>query len=256
MHSGTSVYASNTPPDGLRNMPRIFSRILDGEEVQLSKWALQRTDIAESFALDHFQSMFFQLSLAQCFGTGFLTDWPVHIKFLKQLSFNLPRAERDHAIENQLTCLVPYAAELQPKEILKLRKAEEEAFVGFRAALAKAVDEYRNNYGSFTKADAKALFADVIKPKLSKLEVRINKARRSLIKGTVRKTLAYTAAISAGLYLGFLPQELVGLASALGLTKILADLTEDAMNRSDIEETVRDHDMYFLWRLQKLAKSK
>ena len=252
---GTACWVDNFPPNGLKDMPRIFAKILKGQEVHLSHWALRRTDCAEHIASLHHESIFFELSLAQCLGTGFLTEIPAHIEFLKNMSYSPPGIERDFAIEKYLTCLVPFTKELNLSEILKLRKGEEESFLIFKAALAEAVDEYRKNYDVFSEADAKAVYADVIKPKLAKLQARIQKSRRLLIKGTTRKVLAWTAAISAGLYTGFLPQGLAAAAAGLGLTKVLADFTEDLMNKSDTEDAVRDHDMYFLWKLQKKVRS-
>ena len=151
---------------------------------------------------------------------------------------------------------MPFAKELKPSEILKMRQRDEDAFTLFKAALANAVAEYKRNYGTFTEADAKALYSDVIRPKLAKLEARIQKSRRSLVKGTTRTVLAWTGAISAGLYCGFLPEGLVAAAAALGLTKVLADFTKDLMNRSDTLEPVRDQDMYFLWRLKRRGRSR
>ena len=253
---GCLIQVSDTPPPGLQRMPRILGRVQRGEKVSLSRWASRRVAFAEHLADRHHQSILFELTLAQCLGTGFLTDMPVHIRFLKSLHLNPHGAERDSAIERHLTALVPFAKELKPSEILKMRQRDEDAFTLFKAALANAVAEYKRNYGTFTEADAKALYSDVIRPKLAKLEARIQKSRRSLVKGTTRTVLAWTGAISAGLYCGFLPEGLVAAAAALGLTKVLADFTKDLMNRSDTLEPVRDQDMYFLWRLKRRGRSR
>lgn len=253
LHDGGAGLISKTPPLGLQDVPRIFSRVQNGEEVQLSNWAMRRVGYAEYLADEHHASIFFELIVAQSLGTNFLTEMPAHIRFLKNLSLNPVNAERDLAIERHLTCLVPFAKELRPSEILKLRKGDEEAFCVFRASLADAVVEYKRNYGCFTEADARALYSDVIRPRLAKLEATVKKSRRMLIKGTTRTVMAYTATISAGLYFGFAPEGLVAAAAALGLTKVLAGLAEDAMQRSDTAEAIRDQDMYFLWKLQKKA---
>lgn len=253
---GNACYMKEEPLPGLRDMPRIQARVDRGEKVTLSPWALHKTGYAGYLAHMHHRSIFFELAMAQCLGTGFLTEMPVHIRFLKDLSLAPPNVERDLDVERHLTSLVPFAKELTPSEILRLRKQDEDAFVLFKAALANAVEEYRRNYGSFSEKDAKALYADVIKPELSRLEVRIQKARRSLIKGTTRKVLAWTAAISAGVYTGFVPQGLLAAAAALGLVKVLADFTENLMKNSDTTESVRDHDMYFLWRVKKQGRAK
>jgi len=256
LYHGATCLIREEPPYALKNMPRIFDRVQKGDKIHLSRWALHRIGLAKNIANMHYQNIFFELILAQCLGTGFLTDMPIHIELLKNLSQNPVCAERDLAIEKHLTCLVPFAKELNPLEILKLRNEDEDAFILFKASLADAVNEYKKNYGTFSESDAKALYCDVIRPKLCQLEARIQKSRRMLIKGTTRKVLAWTAAISAGLYFGFLPQGLRAAATALGLTKILADLTEYAMTKSDIKESIRDQDMYFLWKIKQKIQSR
>lgn len=178
---------------------------------------------------------------------------PLHVQFLKKLSSVPPWVERDALVERHLTCLVPFLKELSPAEILQVREKEEDAFILFKSALAEAIDEYRKNYGRFEEADARALYSDILRPKLTELKSKVSKARRSLIKGTTRKVIALTGSISFGVYTGFLPQGLAAAAAALGLVKVLADFTEALMTMSDIEESARGHNMYFLWKIEKMA---
>jgi len=217
---------------------------------------LRKIGYAEYLSYEHYQSIIFGLTLSQCLQTGFLTEMPLHVEFLKQFSSTSPRIERDMLIEKHLTCLVPFLKELSPAEILKVRENEEDSFILFKSAIAEAVDEYRKNYGKFNEADAKALYSDVLRPKLAELENKVGKARRLLIKGSYRKILAWTGAISFGVYMGLLPQGLAAAAAFFGLTEVLADFTEELMNKSDINESARGHNMYFLWRLKKMSRSK
>jgi hypothetical protein len=256
LEHGFSGTYSNKPFSFFKKMPCILARIKKGETIHLSKKELRKIGYAEHLTDMNYQSIIFGLTLAQCLKTGFLTEMPLHVEFLKQFSFTSPRIERDMLIEKHLTCLVPFLKELSPTEILKIRENEEDSFVLFKSAITEAVDEYRKNYGKFNEADAKALYSDVLRPKLAELENKVGKARRLLIKGSCRKILAWTGAISFGVYMGLLPQGLAAAAAFLGLTKVLADFTEGLMNKSDINESARGHNMYFLWRLKKMSRSK
>ncbi|MGA2091983.1 MAG: hypothetical protein ABSH16_01055 [Sedimentisphaerales bacterium] len=247
---------SDEPFSFLKKMPHILARIKNGDTIHLSKNNLRKIGYAEYLTDMHYQSIIFGLTLSQCLQTGFLTEMPLHVEFLKQFSSTSPRIERDMLIEKHLTCLVPFLKELSPTEILKLRENEEDSFILFKAAITEAVEEYRRNYEKFNEADAKALYSDVLRPKLAELENKVGKGRRSLIKGSRRKILAWTYAISFGVYMGLLPEGLAAAAAFLGLTKVLADFTEGLMNKSDIDESARGHSMYFLWRLKKMSRSK
>jgi hypothetical protein len=86
----------------------------------------------------------------------------------------------------------------------------------FKSALAEAIDEYRSNYGHFGEADARALYSDVLQPRIAELDLKVRKARRSLIKGSMRDVLAWTGAIAFGIYAGFVPEGLAAAATALG----------------------------------------
>ena len=214
---GYSGLLSEKPPPNLDTMPRIYERVQKGETVHLSKWASRRIGFPEYLASYHYRSIIFELSIAQCLRTGFLTDMPLHVQFLKELSSLSHNVERDMLVERHLTCFVPFLKELSPADILKVREKEENAFILFKTALAEAIDEYRKNYGRFDEADARSLYADVLRPSLAELESKVAKARRLLIKGTVSKVLAWTGAISFGVFTGFLPQGLAAAAAALGL---------------------------------------
>lgn len=256
LEHGFHATISETPPRYLAKMPRISARVRKGESVHLSKRALRNSGIASDFASDHCWSIVSELTLAAWLKTAILTEMPLHVALIKQLSSRPLVVERDLLVEKHLRCLVPFLKELSPAEILKIRESENDSFIFFKSALAQAIDEYRKNYGRFDEADARALYSDILRPRLTELESKLGKARRSLIKGSVRKVLAWTGAISFGVYTGLLPQGLAAVAAALGLTKIFADFTEDLMSKSDIEESARGHKMYFLWKIKKMTRSK
>ncbi|MHB0938779.1 MAG: hypothetical protein ACYC6A_20470 [Armatimonadota bacterium] len=173
---GATNFGANHFINILQKMPRVIDRIHMGEDVKLSRTAIKRIGLVKSLAQEHFNSIFFELILAQSLGTSFLTEMPVHIEFIKSLYLTHPNIEREAAIEKNLSCIVPFVNELNLSEIIKLRESEEDSFILFKSALAKAVEEYKKNYGAFTEAEAHALYHDLIRPELAKLELCINKS--------------------------------------------------------------------------------
>ena len=62
-------------------------------------------------------------------------------------------------------------------------------------------------------------------------------------------------AISFGIYSGFIPADLIAAAKLLGMGKVAADFLKSAMERADTTASIREEEMYFLWRVRQAAKS-
>ena len=157
--------------------------------------------------------------------------------------------------QRYLTSVVPFAGDVDISDVLKLREREPEAFILYRQALTKAIREVRDKKGTFRERDAQQLYSDVIEPNLARLDAGIVAAKRGLRKSVRRNILGWTAALSFGVYAGFVSKDLAAIAGALGLTKVIADLANLAMTKSDGEEAIRSEEMYFLWKMRKSAHS-
>jgi hypothetical protein len=94
-----------------------------------------------------------------------------------------------------MSAIVPIANDLNIANILKLRKREYDSFITFRSCLRKAAKEYGNANGVITINDAKNIYGSYIEPELSKLNKKVLKAKRDLIKDTRRELLGWAGVI-------------------------------------------------------------
>lgn len=187
-------------------------------------------------------------------GTMFLTERALDIELLRQLSADTSIEQRNRLLQKYLTCIVPFIDSVHPIDLVKLRQGEEASFILFRHALTRAIDEYKGQKAELTERDAKSIYGDIIQPQLARLDSKVNSARRNLIKKTTAQIAGWTAAISVGLYAGLLPSGIAAAAAALGLTKVIADLGQELLAKRDVEEEIRQEEMYFLWKVRKLAR--
>jgi hypothetical protein len=63
----------------------------------------------------------------------------------------------------------------------------------------------------------------------------------------------FAKSFSAGFYFGFVESSLIAAANALGLTKVAADLAYGMMASSG-EDSIRNENMYFLWKIRQRAE--
>jgi hypothetical protein len=201
-----------------------------------------------------FRDIGFEMGISQCLNTSVVTDQTLHVDILNSFSKSTNLDQRNSLIERHLTCLVPFLNSVSPVELLKLRTGEGDAFISFRQAFAKAIDERtRLKSGRLTKRDAESIYKEILEPELARLNQKFNSARKSIFKKSRAGVLGWTAAISAGFYFGFVESSLIAAAQALGLTKVAADLATGLISSSG-EEAIRNENLYFLWKVRQHAE--
>lgn len=253
-HGGIS-FPYTTIPQSLTSKPKIMNRIRKGGTIQLSHQISQEFTFHKRFAGEVVRNISYDLASAQILNTSFLTNKSLHISFLESLS-NDPDIERRNAIAlEHLTSLVPFVGDVEIQNLLKIRRREEESFIKYRHALNEAIDEFRANKNSFSEKDARALYSDVIAPHLSSLDQGIKDAKRDLLAKPLASVGALVGVISFGIYTGILPNELVAMAKALGLSKIAYDVLEKTILLKNEERAIRNEDLYFLWKVRKKASA-
>lgn len=252
-HGSLATPLSNLP-EPLSASKQIINRLGKGEEVTLSEGMRRKLAVHKQFVGQVMNNISYELTTSQILKTSFLTDKPMHISILNSLSSDMNIEKRNSIALKHLTSMVPFIDELEIKDLIKLRKREEEAFIQYRSALNEAIDEFRLNKSGFTENDARSLYSDVIAPRLSALEQRTQHAKRDLLSKGYRPLIAVTAAISFGLYTGFIPAEIAEIAKVIGFTKVAADILEKIMAFGDAEKTIKSDELYFLWKVKKLQK--
>jgi len=221
-------------------------------EIKLTTAQAKKIQAAQYFSDPIFASIAFELGGTHFLKTSYLSESDLELSFIRSLSKDPIVRRRTALMSKYLTCIVPFIDSVDTSALIRLRDNEQEAFSLFRAALTKAIEEYKSQGKAFTERDAQAVYADIIQPRLATLDAKIRSAKRSFRKGGVRKVLGWTGAISVGLYTGiFTADPLVG-AAAFGAAKLF----ESIMAKSDLEETIKQDDMYFLWKVRELANAR
>ena len=192
----------------------------------------------------------FQIGATYLAGTSVLTDSELHGEFLNTLADSRAKRERNELIRKHLTAMVPFVDGVTCRDLLRLRKREPEAFVLFRQSLNAAVDEVSAQKDRFTDRDARAIYGDVIAPRLALLDAKIKTAKKGLVKNTAKKAGIWAGFIGFGMYSGFVPAELAVAVSSLGLTNIGADIVGRLLAVGEVKEQLRPEEMYFLWRVR------
>jgi hypothetical protein len=234
-------------------MPRIVQRALDGETVRLSRDVRLKLKRHEDLAGDILGSVVFEMAVSKILRTSYVSETELPIKILSAVSGDRDLARRNSLIQKHLTSIVPFIGDASPAAVVQLRRREEESFLTYRQTLNKAIDDVRAERSNLKESDARAIYSDVMAPGLARLDRAIRAARRDLLKDLGRSVGAWTGAITFGMYTGLLPDQLLGVAKALGLTKILADFGRTAAKLMSPEDPIKNEDLYFLWRVRQMS---
>lgn len=248
-HTYQAMVTPDAPPHYKRDR-QLRKQINKGIEVQLSRQVVEEMQLDIQMAERVFQNITFELVAAQCLNTSFVTERPIEIEVLNDLTTDDKIQTRNRAIRDNLTCLVPFINNISASDVLKLRNSEQEAFIRFRQALNKAIDESLSSVEQFGPNEARQVYQDIIRPELANVDSKIKAGRKSLFRNTAIEVGAWSAAIGFGLYAGIVPAALVPAASALGLTKVVADLGKGILKRIRPELEIKNTDMYFLWKVR------
>jgi hypothetical protein len=238
----------------IKKMPKL-REMATGDLLEITSREVRSLKMAENLLVLTTHNLVFELGAAHYFGTAYLSDDELEIDFIQRVT-NDPIAHRQTTLmAKYLTCMVPFMADVDTKNLLKLREREKETFVLFRAALTKAVNEYKTQGRALTERDAQAIYGDIIQPRLAMLDARVKNAKRAFLKKSMREVVGWTAAITAGIYTGLFTGNPVTGAAAFGAAKAGAKFVQQTMTRSDVSEDIRNEEMYFLWRVRELAQS-
>ncbi|MBZ5612527.1 MAG: hypothetical protein LAO23_00860 [Acidobacteriia bacterium] len=248
---GGLVFTRPLSPDS-----KLFKAVQQQGEVLLSRAALRTLGFHEELAAAVVANVCNHLMMNYDLNSFFLTEKDIHIRFLQSLTQNTDIEKRNSVAFRNLTSIVPFVEDIPLKELIKLRKREQESFISYRAALTQAIDALRFQKSEFTERDARLLYSEVIAPRLASLELRIKSAKRDLITSAYRPIVGWVGAMSFGIYSGLIPAQLAGLATAVGFTQAASNILQKAMALGDCEQQARTNDLYFLWKVQRKAKKK
>ena len=187
-------------------------------------------------------------------GANFLCERPLHIEILQEISKNPEQNRRNQIVLDHLSCLVPFIENASPKDLLKLRNEEAEAFLVFRQALNGVIQEYLSQHESITERNAIELYSDVIEPRLAALDKKVKVADKTLFRDTVSNALSWSGVISFGMFSGILPTEFNLILYGLGI-KAATDLIGKTVGKVNSKESIETDQMYFLWKVKKKLRT-
>ena len=243
------VSATRNVPEALIKRPSILKQIEKGNSVSISKALIKDLGLNEEYAHRIVSNSIFGLATSSCLSTTFLTDNDLHIKFLNSLNSNYEVSRRNLIAEKYLTTMVPFLEEIELKNLLKIRYREEEAFLLFRQALNKSIDEFRSLHEGFTENHAQSIYADIIAPSLALLNTKVKKAKKDLISNAYQTVTGIVGVISFGLLTGLVSSNISDIMKLLGLLKF-SDFIKDTMALSDYEKNIKSDQYYFLWKIK------
>ena len=252
---GTQYIVLRNPSDIIIQIPEVVKKVITFGEIRLTTIQAKKIATATKFTKEVIDSIAFELGGAHFLKTSYLSDSDLEINFIRGLSKDPVVRRRASLMGKYLTCLVPFIEYVDILSLLALREREQESFILFRSALAKAIEEYKTQGNSFTERDAQAVYSDIIQPRLAALDQKIRNAKKSFRNNGYRKLVGWAGAISAGLYTGIFMSNPIAGAAAFGATKVGAKFIGDIMSKSDVEEVIRGDDMYFLWKVKKISKA-
>jgi hypothetical protein len=172
-HGGIVYFGESA--DELTTIPRILSRVDKGEHVKLSTYACRRIAIHRRVASIPIQSILYHASVANALSTSFLTHRQLDIDLLHSIGNDPITLRRNQMLQEHFQLMLPFAEDVPVKQLLKLRKREEEAFFRFQAAMHRTVAQIRSQKGSMTDQDARILYGDLIRPRLAELDQKVRK---------------------------------------------------------------------------------
>lgn len=220
---------------------------------ELSAEEFRSINLHKKIAQDLISDAIYQKTIAKLTGAEIVTHNNSEIKALSYID-DVSNRTINKIIEDTWDLVVPFAADVSISDLATLRDREGDSFVRFRSALDKSIREASSNGSGFGASQARELFSDVIQPELSRLNLKVNEAKKSLITKPLTSAIGVVATLGIGMYTGMLSAELAAAANALGITKISYDAITGFSKDLDTGKEIKQEDYYFLWRVKNLAK--
>jgi hypothetical protein len=250
---GGLFYDVDTIPEFLKSNTMLMSKLQQEGVLSLSKTNARKFPYHKYMAQEVAMNINYQVIMKYVLDTHFITDRDIHIVFLQRLTHDEQIARRNLLAYKHMTALVPFLEDVPLPKLLKLRQREREAFLQFRAAVNKSIDEFLRTKEKLSEQDAKSIYSDIIAPGLARLDKSVEASKKDLIASVIRSGTGALGAITFGLYTGIIPYEIAGIAKALGFVKFASDIIQKVMSLGDGEKTVQQEDLYFLWKVKQKA---
>jgi len=210
--------------------------------------------LGHRFSEDLIQSVAFELGSSYFLKTSYLSADQLEINFIRNLVEDPALKKRTLLMQNYMTCIVPLINTIRPTDLIKLRETEGDSFLLFRQAFTKAIEEYKTQGELFTENDARALYYDVIQPRLANISITINNANKLFSRINKGKILGLMATLGVGYSVSLIDSKIIETAIAAGILK-LSEYIESLIKNAKQKDQIQNDPMYFLWKATQMADS-
>lgn len=125
-HSSLARITLDPPP---RHYKHLRKQLNQGLEVHLSRKVVEQMGLDLNMTKLVSQNIIFELLVAQSLNTSYVTERPIDIVLLNDITTDNRIQQRSRIIRDNFTCLVPFINNISAIDVLKLREAEQEAFI-------------------------------------------------------------------------------------------------------------------------------
>lgn len=236
----------------LDNAPKWIKKYLNDRERSFPKSALERLRFHDRRAALTYHDVSFLLTLSNKLSISPLFDNPSQIKLINKISHDQDINRKNMLAAEHMTISMQFAENVKLKDLLRLRKKEPEAFNRFQYALRKGMKELKNTKNPRRK-DVNEIYAEIVAPELSRLDLVFKRAKKNLFTDVVRTAVSGVgAALSVGFISGAITNKLVPMLAGAIFTD---NLIKSGMASMDAERELERDDFYFAWRAKEMTRS-
>lgn len=251
-HGGASImYNRNEIESIIPN--HIIDKIKENQKIKLPDKVYNNLNIPAHLSNSLTTEALYQKTIANITGSSILTHSTGEINAIKRIEGNDYIRNINNLLLNHWDIIIPFANNFTPTEILELRFREQESFISFRSCLDKSLSEAFAMKETFTSKDARDIYASIIQPSLAELDKKAKSAARSLFKKPLFTATSVVATLSLGAASGLLSHDLATALKLLGASKITYDTINELLHNCNLENSIKNENYYFLWKMRKLA---
>ncbi len=224
-------------------------RCVPGTQIQLTKREIKESKVVDILFERIARDVFVHKIYGEAIGATYLTDLAGEASFLQRTSDDSRAFDAAMACKT-LTHSIPMFADLPMDTIVRLRREEPEAFLRYRAALSGVIRDHVQGPQILSVREARAIYADWLKPELDSLEA-VAKKKWEPLRRISRRAIVTAAVVALGLYTKILTSDAPAILKALGLSAV-ANAVDGAIDEVEgAPSEIKKHNLYFLLRAQR-----
>lgn len=216
----------------------------------LSREEIAKSGLIELYLLERNDDIWIQLCLAAMSNSHlkYLTYNEINIRFLNDITKSAAINHKNEIIKNYLLYELPVINDVPLHSLLELRKNDYDSFICYRNSINRLIQDYFVNKSNLSPSLAQEIYAELIQPELSKINMKVKSFQDFQLKKAKRDILISTGLLSFGICSTFIMPN-------LALPTILASGAEAIMSVKALHSSfqvpseIKSNNLYFLWKL-------